>query len=594
MLQFAEQLDESIDLIALTTIDGPVLYINPAGLALLGLDQWSPDISFLDHRPEWAIHMMTKEAIPMAIDLGGWKGECAFSDAEGHSIPVHQTVYVLRNAEGDRDLILIIARRITEVARQVSPISDYVGYYRLFFQRSAEAIYLLDTETHEVAFANPAFYSYLGYAPETEQPLKIYDFVAHERSSVDAYLGSVRESGEVNIGLRQWRRRDGTKMDVMVSVMYLEHGVKPMYFVTAWDVSERIQAEARLRESEQRFRSLVERLNDGLLYVDNDDKILFVNDQFVSMTGFSREELIGRIAWQVLLQGPALAAMKKRLETRQALANDNYEILITRKSGESRWFQNSSARMTDGNGHVIGSIGLLRDIHDQKTTAEALKSKMAELDTFVYKASHDLKAPLNSLQGLIGLAKSEAESPTMQQYLGMMERKTAKLHTLLMGLLEISVIKEGRFSPETFGLSTLLDVILEHFDYKANQKGITIQRDVPNDYMVTADPKIFESTLQNLIGNAVNYHRVEGEGRFVRIAAETRDGQQLIIVEDNGTGIPEEIQAKVFDMFYRGSNDAEGTGLGLYIVKNGIEKMGGTVRMFSAAGEGTRFEVWLP
>jgi signal transduction histidine kinase len=176
----------------------------------------------------------------------------------------------------------------------------------------------------------------------------------------------------------------------------------------------------------------------------------------------------------------------------------------------------------------------------------------------------------------------------------MMARKTLKLHSVLTGLLEVSLIQEGKIESTTFPLRDFCLGVFESVDVKAAESGIELRCLIPPQSTLHADRKIMESVVQNLVHNAVNYHHKEGPGRFVEVSLEESPGTATLKIRDNGPGIPENIREKVFEMFYRGHNDSEGSGLGLYIVQTGVEKLGGQVRLTSQMGEGTVFAVEIP
>lgn len=593
--QLLSSLDSSDDLVLITSIEGPISYINLAGLRLLGIDALAPAMSMRQFRPRWASQYTLKVVLPQARVSGQWSGESVLLNRDGAEIPVRQSLYIIPATQGQSEGILLIAREITDSDQESYCIENYDEYYRLFFQKSEEAIYLLNAATKRVLYANPAFFKYLGYAPEDLRNLYIYDFVFHEKQSIDGFLAQVWEKQEMHIGERQWKRKDGSVIYVFISLTLLAPQGIPVYVITARDISQEVEARQKLLASERRYQQLVEHLNDGLLHVDVEDRIVFVNARLCELTGYAPKELLGKYASRQLLNEAGQAFMAERLAQRKtAPLADQYEIQIVRKSGEIRWFQNSSTRLIGENGEVLGSIGLLRDIHQQKETERQLQYKMRELDTFVYKASHDLKAPLNSLQGLLDLAQADNPDATMGQYLSLMRKKTAKLHSVLMGLLEVSVMQEGRVNRHAFALRDFCREIFESFEQVAAERGIELRCTIPDDVVLVSDRKILESVVQNLVHNAVNYHRPTGADRYVELATAAAPNQRCLFVTDNGPGIPDDIQDKVFDMFYRGSNDSEGSGLGLYIVKTGAEKLGGRVKMTSQVGQGTSFEVVVP
>ena len=587
--------DASDELILITSVDGPITYLNSAGMRLLGLKKIPEGARMSDFRPKWAVEYTMNVVIPGARKTGQWNGETVMLDTEGREVPVRQSLHIISGREGQSDSILLVAREITESAEEADHHVNYDEYYRLFFEKSDEAIYLLNAATKRVLYANPAFFKYLKYEPEDLPNLYIYDFVFHEKSSIDGFLAKVWEKQEMHLGERQWKCKDGSVIDVLISLTLLAPDGIPVYVITARNITDEVAARKKFKASEHRYQQLVEHLNDGLLQVDNDDRIIFVNNRLCELTGYDPEDLIGKLAYEELLDIEGKSDEAVHMFNRQdGPFSDRYEVQVRLKSGEMRWFQNSSTRLVNESGKVLGSIGLLRDIQEQKETERRLQYKMRELDTFVYKASHDLKAPLNSLQGLLDLAMNEEDDSNLRQYLGMLNKKTAKMHSVLMGLLEVSVMQEGKVNLHPFNLRNFCLGIFESFEQKAADRGIDLRCTIPVDYDLVSDRKVLESVVQNLVHNAVNYHHPRGEGLFVELSMAKGPGKQCLFIADNGPGIPEAIQEKVFDMFYRGNNTSEGSGLGLYIVKTGAEKLGGGVKLMSEVGKGTTFELFLP
>jgi signal transduction histidine kinase len=237
---------------------------------------------------------------------------------------------------------------------------------------------------------------------------------------------------------------------------------------------------------------------------------------------------------------------------------------------------------------------IFTDITVLKKTERDLVYKNRELDTFVYKASHDLKAPLSSLMGLVDIARGELKETSAQQYLSLIERTVQKMDDVLQGLLEVTWIKQGALDPMEIHLQDLVQTILRSIEHAPGYDTVSFQMEIPDRYHVVSDVKMLNSILQNLIFNAVKYHREEGETKWVAIKVVDFPRHARISIQDNGPGIPSSAQERLFDMFYRASNKSKGSGLGLYIVKTSIEKMGGTVVLKSEEGVGTEFVVELP
>lgn len=224
-----------------------------------------------------------------------------------------------------------------------------------------------------------------------------------------------------------------------------------------------------------------------------------------------------------------------------------------------------------------------------------------ELDSFVYSVSHNLRAPLMSVLGLIRLAGSEINRPTngttpsvLPEYFSMIEHSINKLDDTLKEILDYSRNARSEIRMEQVNLRTLIEDGFERLKFHEGsdqiQKIIHIDEQVP----LYSDPYRLTIVLNNLISNAIKYRDANKERPFIRIDARISNSTAQITFSDNGIGIAQELQSKIFDMFFRATERSEGAGLGLYIVKETIEKLGGNITMQSELGTGTEFTIGIP
>ncbi len=225
-----------------------------------------------------------------------------------------------------------------------------------------------------------------------------------------------------------------------------------------------------------------------------------------------------------------------------------------------------------------------------------LEKRNTELDRFVYSTSHDLRAPLASLLGLITIAESNSSEEDYEQLeiLKMMEKSVRRLDGFIGDILDYSrnlrqdverelIDFEEMVQEQVEGLEHLNDLV----DHKVN-----VSVKCSGDFY--SDKRRISVILNNLISNAVKYLDPEKDKSVVNIDIQSDDQIAKIIIEDNGIGIKEEHHEKIFDMFYRATAVSDGSGIGLYITKESVEKLGGSLSMESTPGEGTRFLVKLP
>lgn len=222
-----------------------------------------------------------------------------------------------------------------------------------------------------------------------------------------------------------------------------------------------------------------------------------------------------------------------------------------------------------------------------------LKKINAELDRFVYSASHDLRAPLVSIQGLSKIAMQEAQHETDRKYFKLINDRVIRLDDFIRDIIEYSRNSRTERALELFSLEPMIYEIIENLKYLegADRIKFDLLCDVAEVY---SDKSRLKVVLSNIIANAIKYHNLRREDPFIKISVKEENQKIHLSIADNGIGIPKEAEKKIFDMFYRASDRAGGSGLGLYIVKEMVEKLEGTILVESEVGEGTTFFVTIP
>jgi signal transduction histidine kinase len=218
----------------------------------------------------------------------------------------------------------------------------------------------------------------------------------------------------------------------------------------------------------------------------------------------------------------------------------------------------------------------------------------AELDRFVYSTSHDLRAPLSSIRGLLQLADRADHLNELKTYIKLM---TDRVHTLDKFIQDISdYARNARqtVEPQEVPVRKMIREVLESLEFFPGADRIQVTLDVPDDLRVTTDATRLKMIMSNLVSNAFKYSDPQKENSEVRITSEQNDAWLSLTVEDNGIGIPSENLSRVFDMFYRAHETSNGSGLGLYIVKETVEKLNGRISVASSLGNGSRFCIELP
>jgi len=237
---------------------------------------------------------------------------------------------------------------------------------------------------------------------------------------------------------------------------------------------------------------------------------------------------------------------------------------------------------------------------DERTNAlklsnEELSLRNNELDRFVYSASHDLSAPLKSILGLIEVAKMEDPSPQTATYLDLMKRSILKLDSFIRDIISYSRNARLPVKHEVVALRSLLESVWENHQFtpSVNKIRFELTMNIHSDFK--SDETRLKIVFNNLISNAIKFHLVDRrEAPFIHVDIQERQGYFEFTVSDNGMGIDPRMKEKIFDMFFRGTDSVQGSGLGLYILKETLNKLNGTVTVRSTIGEGTTFTIRIP
>lgn len=277
------------------------------------------------------------------------------------------------------------------------------------------------------------------------------------------------------------------------------------------------------------------------------------------------------------------------------------ELRLKTKSGEFRWYYDSGLCIADAAGKPNIIIGSIIDITERKNSEaqiieqnRLLAKANDELDRFVYSASHDLRAPLSSLLGLISIAKRTDRQEEIAACLSMMEERVNTMDGFIREITDYSRNSRLEVSREPIALHKLIHGIIENLRYVNGASSITIHVGIPTDTIIQTDPGRLKVILNNLISNALKYQDTKKPDQKIEIGYTLSGQRSSIYVRDNGQGIAPEHQSKIFNMFYRASENSDGSGLGLYIVKETLDKLGGSILVESEPEKGSTFTIFLP
>jgi PAS domain S-box-containing protein len=365
------------------------------------------------------------------------------------------------------------------------------------------------------------------------------------------------------------------------------------------DVSEFKLAETKVREHEQMLNTISENINEGIFRVSANDRFLFVNRAFARLFGYENpENLIGQRTADLYVSNQRRLEILEMIRKDGAFANEEVEFVC--RDGRTFWGLLNGVISIDSKERFYLDAAI-RDITEQRSVEKVLKEQNeallkvnSELDSFVYSTSHDLRAPLVSLSGLIHILREEKDVDQQKRYLGLMDESIRKMEEFIIDILTYSRNTRQEVEVRKIQFDQLISQVFDGLKFMKSYKTIRINTVIDQAIPFYSDPRRMASLLRNLISNALRYYDPEKEAPFVEVEVNVGKEKARIEVRDNGIGIAKEYQDKIFGMFFRASSMSKGSGLGLYIVKETLEKLGGTVSVDSELGKGTTIRIEVP
>ena len=358
-----------------------------------------------------------------------------------------------------------------------------------------------------------------------------------------------------------------------------------------------------LEKSKNRFSRAVDGTKAGIYEWNLQSSKTYVSARYMELLGFEAHEEYD-MSLDILRSFIHPADIENYLNKINSAieANEDYqiELRLRKQDGNYRWFLDSGIINCDTNETPV-AVGSIIDINDRKVAEQQLTDKNEELekankelDRFVYSASHDMRAPLTTLLGLINLARLSNDFDELREYHKMMSNRIQTMEGFIREVTDYSRNSRLEVQWVRFDFSDLMIEIMENLEFSANKAGVKLDFPVDVRNEIYCDRQRLKVILNNLIENAIKYHDVNKTSRFVRVKLESQPGQFIIRISDNGIGIKSEYQDKIYNMFFRATERSDGSGLGLYIVKETLEKLNGTILLYSDEGIGSKFELKIP
>ena len=379
------------------------------------------------------------------------------------------------------------------------------------------------------------------------------------------------------------------------------------------DITESYLAEKSLRLREEKYRTIIDNMQLGLVEIDLEKRVLYANANYCKIIGYTSEELLGNpLPTTTMTQGNPPYVVQQFQQRGQGI-NSSYDLPIVTKSGETKWLFTGAAPLYDQDQRLTGTIGISLDITHQKELEQSLReaklfaeqsSRAKEL--FLANMSHEIRTPMNAILGMSELLAKTALHGPQASYLHAITTSAENLLVIINDILDLSKIEAGRMTLERigFGPGRICCQVEETLRYKAEEKSLdfVVHIDPGVPAVLLSDPYRITQILLNLVGNAVKFTK-KGAVALSCVLIERLSAEKAVVefvVQDTGVGIDAGYLEQVFDDFSQEDSSVTrtfgGTGLGLGISKKLVELLGGELRIESQKNQGTtsRFTLLLP
>ena len=330
---------------------------------------------------------------------------------------------------------------------------------------------------------------------------------------------------------------------------------------------------------------------DMMIILNPDSTIQSINQTVVDLLSYSENELISQ-PFKILFEDKSLEQVKK-ITVEDGHFSD-IEIIFLAKDGRRIPASCSASILKGKEGEELGVLYIAKDVSRLKKIEEELKIKNNDLNTFIYKASHDLKGPLVSVMGLTGMVGYEIKDPVALHYFDMIHKTTSNLNNILKNLIEIASVEKAKKERQKIDFNDKVTKVLESLILTSEYTKVKVNNSIEVEKEFYGNARMIFSVLQNILENSFKYRNTTNSNSYIYISIRDFYKGVQITIEDNGIGIRHDFQPKIYDMFFRGTNQAEGSGLGLYLARNYVYKMGGEINLKSEEGKGTTFTIYLP
>ncbi len=510
-----------------------------------------------------------------------------------------EEIALLEEAVGDVSFAMDLFEKEKLREETEKKIMESEANLHAIFDNTSEGFVLLNTDCTVKAFnTNAHRYSFLNSDTEIEIGQNVFsNFEKSRLGLLKSVMGKVMNGESIQYE-RSYDLKNGKVAWFNFSIApVVKNNALQAICITGRDITTTKLIEQEREFDRNNLASLINNTQDLMWSVDRDFKLITFNTAFSEVVKDDSGVLLEK-GGDVLASGFEPEQIRRFKEFyERAFAGETFtEIEQTENYTSEISFYPIFSSQT-----IIGTACYSRNITEKKNAEEQLrksesdlKSANKDLETFIYRASHDLRGPLSSIIGLTNVSKLEITDPKAKQYLDMIQLSTKKLDDTLVGLVQSMAIKDISKFEDVIEFKVMINDILDRFQYYDGFSKVKFEVNINLSEPFISSRLILQPIIQNLVENSIKYQNINLDKAVSRITVSDNANEVMIVFEDNGMGIDSTIHDKVFDVYYKGTQKSKGSGLGLYIVKTGIERLKGTIRLKSSPGLGSTFIITLP
>ncbi|WP_018342323.1 PAS domain S-box protein [Cytophaga aurantiaca] len=495
--------------------------------------------------------------------------------------------------------ILGVSVDLTEVRFLQMEYDQSMEAFQKLVEISPDAIYI-QSKSGDILFANPSGVKLLGATDMNDLLGKsVMQFIHPD--SLNEVENRIGNSASLNGKISEQKAitLTGEIIDIeVVSVSFIYNGIDAEQVIVR-DVSDRIKARQALYQSREEFRTLTDNSTDIIARINTDLTFVYINKAITAITGKQLDYYSGKTAKEAGFEEHLCTGIEYIVEKTVAIGKatslyfENPELV----DKPFRYAHVICVPEFDSSKNVISVLCTVQDVTELKENEKQLIQTSKDLDRFVYSASHELRAPLKSILGLANLMRHEIEHENyteLNEYNSRIERSVKRLDETVQGIIDYSRNARIDVAREVISFDSIISNVLENLSSLSNFSHIQFSTEILLNNTFYSDSRRIKIILSNIISNSIKYADLSKEQSFVKLSIQDNSYGCDVIIRDNGIGIEPKYIQHIYDMFFRATSNNEGDGLGLYIVKETIDKLHGNITVESVLTEGSTFKIHFP